>query len=65
MVLKEQLIETNINLKQGIKRYLPIVEIKDYSVMINGSNLFDQPIKMIWKHMIILEKLRKVHAMIT
>ena len=25
--------------------YLPTIEIKDYNVMINGENLFDQPIK--------------------
>ena len=25
--------------------YLPNVEIKDYNIMINGENLFDQPIK--------------------
>ena len=26
--------------------YLPTVEIKDYNVMTNGENFFDQPIKM-------------------
>ena len=26
--------------------YLPHVEIKDYNVMINGENFFDQPIKL-------------------
>ena len=25
--------------------YLPTVEIKDYNIMINGENVFDQPIK--------------------
>ena len=25
--------------------YLPTVEIKDYSVMINGRKIFDQPVK--------------------
>ena len=25
--------------------YLPTVEIKDYNIMINGKNFFDQPIK--------------------
>ena len=29
--------------------YLPIVEIKDYNVMINGRNFFDQPINSITK----------------
>ena len=27
------------------KYYLPNVEIKDYNIMINGENVFDQPIK--------------------
>ena len=27
--------------------YLPNVEIKDYNIMINGENFFDQPIKII------------------
>ena len=27
------------------KSYLPNVEIKDYNIMINGENFFDQPIK--------------------
>ena len=27
------------------KYYLPTVEIKDYNIMINGENFFDQPIK--------------------
>ena len=25
--------------------YLPNVEIKDYNIMINGENVFDQPVK--------------------
>ena len=29
--------------------YLPTVEIKDYNVMINGRNFFDQPIKNVNK----------------
>ena len=29
------------------ERYLPNVEIKDYNVMIDGKNFFDQPIKII------------------
>ena len=29
--------------------YLPIVEIKDYNVMIDGRNFFDQPINSITK----------------
>ena len=35
------------------KYYLPTVETKDYDVMIDGRNLFDQPVKKychsIWK----------------
>ena len=27
--------------------YIPNVEIKDYNVMIDGNNFFDQPVKMI------------------
>ena len=34
--------------------YLPNVEIKNYNIVINGGNCFDQPIKK--KHMVILEK---------
>ena len=36
----------NDNHRISTKRYyLPIVEIKDYNIMINGENFFDQPIK--------------------
>ena len=28
-----------------MKYYLPAVEIKKYSVMIDGKNFFDQPVK--------------------
>ena len=43
-------------------RYLPNVEIKDYNVMIDGKNFFDQAIKD--KHMKTLEKLLPVKEMI-
>ena len=34
------------NVQESYKRYfLPTVEIKDYNVMINGRNFFDQPVK--------------------
>ena len=39
--------------RTGRKRYLPNIEIKDYNVMIDGKNLFDQPVKndkITWKH---------------
>ena len=42
--------------------YLPNVEIKDYNVMIDGKNVFDQPLKND-KHMKILEKLLLVKEM--
>ena len=37
--------------------YLPYVEIKDYNVMMNGENCFDQPIK---KNKVIYENIRKI-----
>ena len=42
--------------------YLPNVEIKDYNVMIDGKNVFDQAIKD--KHMKTLERLLPVKEMI-
>ena len=42
--------------------YLPNVEIKDYNVMINGENFFDQPIK---NNKVTLEKLLQVKEMTT
>ena len=36
--------------------YLPIVEIKDYNIMINGENVFDQPIK---NNKVTYENIRK------
>ena len=37
--------------------YLPNVEIKDYNVMINGENVFDQPIK---NNKVTYENIRKI-----
>ena len=37
--------------------YLPNVEIKDYNVMTNGENFFDQPIK---NNKVIYENIRKI-----
>ena len=37
--------------------YLPNVEIKDYNIMINGENFFDQPIK---NNKVTYEKIRKI-----
>ena len=39
--------------------YLPIVEIKDYNIMINGENFFDQPIK---NNKVTYENIRKIAA---
>ena len=39
------------------KRYLPNVEIKDYNVMIDGKNVFDQPIK---NNKVTYENIRKI-----
>ena len=38
--------------------YLPTVEIKDYNIMINGENFFDQPIK----NKVAYENIRKIAA---
>ena len=37
--------------------YLPNVEIKDYNIMINGENIFDQPVK---NNKIIYENIREI-----
>ena len=37
--------------------YLPTVEIKDYNIMINGENLFDQPVK---NNEVTYENVRKI-----
>ena len=37
--------ENDDNRTSDEQHYLPTVEIKDYNIMINGGNLFDQPIK--------------------
>ena len=39
------------------KYYLPTVEIKDYNIMINGKNFFDQPIK---NNKVTYENIRKI-----
>ena len=39
--------------------YLPKVEIKDYNVMIDGKNVFDQPINSMIK---TYENIRKIAA---
>ena len=48
----------NDNDRMSTKRYyLPIVEIKDYNIMINGENFFDQPIK---NNKVTYENIRKI-----
>ena len=42
--------------------YLPNVEIKNYIVMINGENFFDQPIK---NNKVTLEKLENIRKIAT
>ena len=37
--------------------YLPTVEIKDYNIMINGENFFDQPIR---NNKVTYENIRKI-----
>ena len=39
--------------------YLPTVEIKDYNIMINGENFFDQPIK---NNKVTYDNIRKIAA---
>ena len=39
--------------------YLPNIEIKNYNVMINGENIFDQPIK---NNAVTYENIRKIAA---
>ena len=47
------------------KYNLPKVEIKNYNVMIDGKNVFDQSVKSVLEHMITLEKLKQEKMMIT
>ena len=47
------------------KDNLPKVEIKNYNVMIDGKNVFDQSVKSVLEHMITLEKLKQEKMMIT
>ena len=37
--------ENNGGLTSYTRYYFPLVEIKDYNLMINGQNVFDQPVK--------------------
>ena len=46
----------DINVRNSYKRYfIPLVEIKDYNVMIDGRNSFDQLLQNNLRKMIILQ----------
>ena len=45
--------------------YLPTVEIKNYDVMIDGQNFFDQSVRSNLIYVIVFEKLQQVKEMIT
>ena len=48
----------NDNYRSSARRYnLPTVKIKDYNIMINGENFFDQPIK---NNKVTYENIRKI-----
>ena len=46
-ILSVLAIENDSQRTSNKRYYLPNVEIKDYNVMVDGINLFDQPLKMI------------------
>ena len=49
--------ESDDNRTSSDEYYLPTVEIKDYNIMINGENFFDQPIK---NNKVTYENIRKI-----
>ena len=49
--------ENDDNRTSDEQYYLPIVEIKDYNIMINGEKIFDQPIK---NNKVTYENIRKI-----
>ena len=49
--------ENDDNRTSDEQYYLPTVEIKDYNIMINGENFFDQPIK---NNKVTYESIRKI-----
>ena len=49
--------ENNTQITSHSGYYLPNVEIKDYNIMINGENIFDQPVK---DNKVTYENVRKV-----
>ena len=51
--------------KVRTKYNLPKVEIKNYNVMIDGKNFFDQSVKSVLEHVITFEKRKQEKMMIT
>ena len=49
--------ENDVDRTSDAQYYLPTVEIKDYNIMINGENLFDQPIK---NNKVTYDNIRKI-----
>ena len=49
--------EDDVQRTGNIIYYLPNVEVKDYNVMIDGKNVFDQPVK---NSKITYENIRKI-----
>ena len=49
--------ENNDDRRSDDEYYLPTVEIKDYNIVINGENFFDQPIK---NNRITYDNIRKI-----
>ena len=49
--------QNNVGRKSYTRYYLSLVEIKDYNVVINGRNFFDQPVK---NNFITYDNIRKI-----
>ena len=59
------LFENEEDRKVRTKYNLPKVEIKNYNVMIDGKNFFDQSVKSVLEHVITFEKLKQEKMMVT
>ena len=42
-------LENNVNRNEQTRYFLSIVEIKDFNVMIDEQNSFDQPVNSNWQ----------------
>ena len=51
--------ENDDHITSDERYYLPTIEIKDYNILINGENVFDQPIK---NNKVTYENIRKIAA---